>query len=258
MIIDGRKIAQRILESLNPANKLRLAAVLVGQNPELKKFIELKKKAAEGIGIDFQVYEFPEDIANDELEKELNKIAQTETNNGVIIELPLPTHLDTQHLLNLIPEEKDVDVLSQKSQDDFLSGKIKVLPPAVEAVKQIFEEYNIETKGKKAAVFGYGLLVGKPVSHWLTQQRAIVSIITEDTKEPEKISKKADIIISGVGQPNLITKNMVKEGVVVIDFGKDVDFEEVSKQAGLITPPVGGIGPIVVVAVLKNLVELNS
>ena len=132
-------------------------------------------------------------------------------------------------------------------------------------MKQIFEEHKIEPKGKIAAVFGYGLLVGKPVSHWLANQGATVSVINEFTPEPAELSKKADIIISGVGKPGLIKSDMIKEGAVVIDFGfvsagegiaGDVDFEEVSKKASLITPVPGGTGPIVVAAVLKNFVKL--
>ncbi|MEK7203544.1 MAG: bifunctional 5,10-methylenetetrahydrofolate dehydrogenase/5,10-methenyltetrahydrofolate cyclohydrolase [Patescibacteria group bacterium] len=279
MLIDGKKIAQKILEELKSKTKnlekpLRLVGVLVGDNPELKKFIELKKKAAEEIGVEFRSYEFPENITNSKLREELNKIAKAKVNHGVIIELPLPKHLNTQYLLNTIPEEKDVDVLSQKSQAAFFAGRSKALPPSVETAKQIFQEYSIEPKGKTVAVFGYGLLVGKFVSHWLINQGATVSVITEFTKEPDKISKEADIIVSGVGpirgrdtlralaasngvkKLNLITEDMVKQGAVVIDFGKDVDFESVSKKAGLITPPTGGVGPIVVASVLKNLVEL--
>ena len=261
MIIDGRKIAQRILEETKEKAKkfkkpLRLAAVLVGENTDLKKFVELKKKAAEEIGIEFKIYKFPESITNNKLREELNKISKVKTTHGVIIELPLPKHLNTQYLLNTIPVEKDIDVLSEKSQGKFFNDRGKVLPPSVEAVKQIFEEYNINPKGKKVAVFGYGLLVGKLVSHWLMNQGATVSIVIEYTKEPEKISKEADIVISGVGKQNLITDDMIKKGTVVIDFGKDADFENISKKAGLITPPVGGVGPIVVAAVLKNLVDL--
>ena len=261
MIIDGRKIAQRILKEVKGKAKkfekpLRLVAVLVGENPELRKFIELKKKAAQEVGIDFKIYEFPEDITNNKLREELNKITKAKVNYGIIIELPLPKHLNTQYLLNTIPEEKDVDVLSQKSQGAFFVGKSKILPPAIEAVQQIFTEYSIDPKGKLAVVFGYGLLVGKQVSHWLINQGATVMVITEYTKDQVKISKEADIIISGVGKPGLITADMIKSGATVIDFGKDVDFEAASKKAGLITPPIGGVGPIVVAAVLKNLVEL--
>lgn len=262
MTIDGKKIANKVLEEtkekiVKSGKKLRLAAVLVGENPELKKFIELKKKAAEEIGIEFRIYEFPGNITNNKLREELNKIAKAKVNHGVIIELPLPSHLNTQYLLNAIPEEKDVDVLSEKSQGKFFGGKSKVLPPSVEAVKQIFEEYKIEPGGKAAAVFGYGLLVGKFVSHWLVNQGVTVSIITEHTSNAERYSLYADVVISGVGRPNLVTANMVKEDAIVIDFGRDVDFENVSKKAGLITPPVGGVGPIVVASVIKNLVELN-
>lgn len=263
MIIDGRKISQRILEETKEklqknGKSLRLAAVLVGESPELKKFIELKKKAAEEIGVEFRTYKFPENITNNKLREELNKIAKANVNHGVIIELPLSEHLNVQYLLNTIPQEKDVDVLSEKSQGKFFTGRVKVLPPSVEAVRQIFKEYKINPKGKRIAIFGYGLLVGKLVSHWLVNQCATVSIITEHTKEPGKISKGADIIVSGVGKPNLITADKVKEGAIVIDFGKDADFEKVLKKADLITPPIGGIGPIVVAAVLKNLVDLWS
>ena len=261
MIINGKKIAQRILEEVKEKlqkseKKLWLAAVLVGQNLELKKFVELKKKAAEEIGIEFRTYEFPENVTENQLEKELNEIAEDETVNGIIIELPLPKHLNTQCLLNTIPEKKDIDVLSKKSQDAFFAGKSKILPPAVEAVKQIFEEYKINPKGKTAAIFGYGLLVGELVSHWLVNQGATVSIITEHVKEPEKISKETDIIVSGVGKQNLITEDMIKDGAIIIDFGKDADFESISQKTSLITPPVGGVGPIVVASVLKNLIEL--
>ncbi len=261
MIIDGRKIADRILEEVKEklrksGKSLRLAAVLVGENPELEKFVQLKAKAAEKIGVAFPVYQFLKEIEADELVKRVREVLSF--NDGVLVELPLPQHIDQQAVLNEIPEEKDVDVLSQKSQEKFFSGKSKVLPPSVEAVKQIFEEYKIDPKGKTAVVFGQGILVGKPVSHWLANQGAKVSIIIEHTKEPAEISKYADIVISGVGQADLITADMVKDGAVAIDFGKDVDFEEVSQKAGLITPPTGGVGPIVVAAVLKNFVELNS
>lgn len=263
MIIDGRKIAQKILEEVkNKVQKsgknFRLAAVLVGESQELKKFVELKKKAVEEVGIEFRAYEFPENITNNKLCEELNKISKVKTTNGVLIELPLPNHLNTQYLLNTIPEEKDIDVLSEKSQGKFYVGKSKILPPSAEVVKQIFEEYNVDPKGKTAAVFGYGLLVGKLVSHWLINQGATVTVITEHTKEPEKISREADMIVSGAGKPNLITEDMAKEGVIIIDFGKDIDFSTVSKKALLITPPVGGVGPVVVAAVLKNLVDLWS
>ena len=285
MLIDGKKIAEEMLaEVAEEVKKLskppRLAAILVedahlavGPPSGLRKFLELKKKTAGKVGIDFRLYEFPADITTQKLRKKIVGIAKDSVNQGVLIELPLPAHINTQYVVNAIPQEKDVDVLSEKLQGAFFVGRSVILPPAVEAVKVIFEKHSIDPKGKNCAVFGYGLLIGKPVSHWLAQQGATVSIINEFTSNPAELSRQADIVISGVGpirgkdplralaasngasQP-LITADMVKEGSVIIDFAKDVDFEAVSKKASLITPPVGGVGPIVVAAVLKNLMIL--
>ncbi|MBI2063124.1 MAG: bifunctional 5,10-methylenetetrahydrofolate dehydrogenase/5,10-methenyltetrahydrofolate cyclohydrolase [Candidatus Yanofskybacteria bacterium] len=183
-------------------------------------------------------------------------MAKAGVNHGVLVELPLPLHINTQYIINAVPQEKDVDVLSEKSQGAFLADRSLILPPAVEAVKIIFEKYDINPKGKNCAVFGYGLLVGKPIGHWLASQGATVSIINEFTSNPAELSCHADIIVAGTGQEDLITKDMIKEGSVIIDFAKDVDFDEVSKKASWITPVPGGVGPIVIAAVLKNLLTL--
>lgn len=302
MIIDGKKIAEEMLaEVVEEVKKLpkppRLAAVLAGdthlavgppsglgvqpQKPQevepqksgLRKFLELKKKAAEKVGIDFRIYEFPAEITTQKLRKEIVGIAKAKVNQGIIIELPLPAHINTQYILNAIPPEKDPDVLSEKSQGSFFVGRSVILPPAVEATKQILKYLKVEAQGKTCAVFGYGLLVGKPVSHWLAQQGATISMINEFTLNAKHYSLDADIIISGVSKPNLITADTIKDGVGIIDFGYnvlseagsqklgampvgDVDFDEVSKKAGWITPVPGGVGPIVVAAVLKNLITL--
>lgn len=270
MVINGKKIADEILNDLSAAvkkltRKPQVAAVLVGDQGNGRKFLEVKKKAAEKVGIEFRIYEFPEDISSKELRKNLVQIVKGSTISGMIIELPLPEKFNTQYILNSIPEDKDPDVLSLKAQGSFFGSRSKVLPPAVEAVKEVLEENKIDLKGKRCVIFGYGLLVGRPVSHWLASEGATVEVINEFTKSPGEISKEADIIISGVGKPNLITADMVKEGAIVIDFGYeelggkvvgDVDFEQVSKKASLITPVPGGVGPIVVAAVLKNLLTL--
>ena len=303
MIIDGKQISCEILRRLGKEIrqknlKLRLAAVLVhpvrGKTPRLesgssanhafqagwtsngtgiKKFLEFKGKAAREIGVDYNIFEFPETIAENQLKKEVKKIVQDEENDGVLVELPLPKGVNAQNILNEINIEKDVDVLSQEAQDLFYEAepsmeiRPRILPPAVEAVQTILAFYNVGVKNKKTAVFGYGLLVGKPVAHWLKQNGADVSVVDENTKDPHKYSLEADIIISGVGKPEFIGGDMVKRGVVAIDFGYqnkdgrmtgDFKFDEVAPKASLITPVPGGVGPIVVAAVLKNLVKLNS
>jgi methylenetetrahydrofolate dehydrogenase (NADP+)/methenyltetrahydrofolate cyclohydrolase len=275
MVIDGRKIAGEILAELAeevknlpkpwPGRPPKMAAVLVGNIGGSRKFLELKQKAAEKIGIDYNIYEFPADSSTEELRDQIEEIAKDVSCDGVIIELPLPPQVSTQDILDIIPKNKDADVLSQKAQNDFYTGKSKILPPAVEALRIVFEKNEIDITAKKCAVFGQGLLVGKPISYWLDQNGAMVTSIDEFTEKPGMLSKDADIIVSGVGKANLIKGEMVKKGVVVIDFGYnningktvgDVDFEAVIKKASLITPVPGGMGPVVIAAVFKNLIKL--
>lgn len=277
MVIDGKIIAEKILNetkaklvSIKTLQRAQgkppfLAGVMIGKNDASLSFLNIKKRTAKSVGIDFRIYEFPENISNGELRKKLGQILKGHICGGMIVELPLPPHLSVQHILNMVPEEKDPDVLSQKSQGTFFVGRSNILPPSAEAVKNILEECEVGIKGKTAAIFGYGLLVGRPVAHWLATQGATVSIINEFTKNPAEISRQADIIVSGVGKANLITVDMIKEGSVVIDFGYskiggkisgDVDFENAKEKASFITPPTGGTGPIVVASVIKNFVNL--
>lgn len=271
MIIDGKKIAGDMLTEVAKAVKKlpklpRLAAVLIGDHVGSRKFLELKKKTAGKVGIDFRLYEFPAEITTQKLRKEIVDIAKAQVNQGVLLELPLPSHINAQYVLNAIPVEKDVDVLSEKAQGTFFAGRSTILPPAVEAVKIILAQNNIDLRGKNCAVFGYGSLVGKPVSHWLASRGATVSIINEFTLYPIPYTLNADVVVSGVGKPNFIKSDMIKDKAVVIDFGYnsidgqitgDVDFENIIEKVSLITPVPGGVGPIVIAAVLKNLLSLT-
>jgi methylenetetrahydrofolate dehydrogenase (NADP+)/methenyltetrahydrofolate cyclohydrolase len=272
MIINGKEIAEKISESLKKeiqesGRKLTMAAVLVGGNEELKRFVALKEKAAEKIGIGFKFFEASEKLSQEELISEIKKLSQDTAIDGILVELPLPDKYDTQKVLDAIVPEKDVDILTTENQKKFYNGDFSVLPPAVEALKNILNEIKLDVKGKQAVVFGVGQLVGKPVSRWFESEGARVSVIDIDTKHPEKISPQADILVSGVGKSRLIGVNMVKEGAVVIDFGYeltidgvtgDVNFNSVSKKAGAITPVPGGVGPLVVMAVFRNLVKLSK
>ncbi|MDP3697311.1 MAG: bifunctional 5,10-methylenetetrahydrofolate dehydrogenase/5,10-methenyltetrahydrofolate cyclohydrolase [Candidatus Taylorbacteria bacterium] len=284
MIIDGRKISEEVLEELkrqisSKNLKLRLAAVLVGNDQEFEKFVQLKGKAAKKIGVEFKIRQFPKEIETEELAKRIREISAIA--DGILVEMPLPEHIDSSEVLNEIPVEKDVDVLSEKAQRRFYGQDLEVelpsglgsstsrqvFPPAVEALKIVLEKYSVVVKGKKVAVFGQGALIGKPISHWLERQGAEVFRIRSKTENPEKFSREVNIVIAGVGKPGLIMGDMVREGVIVIDFGYgkkdnkmvgDVDFDSVSPKASLITPVPGGMGPILIVAVLKNLVKLNA
>ena len=280
MLIDGTTIANKILgqiaeEVINLEKTLHLAAIVVGDDPAPNKFVELKKKAAEKVGMQFSIYKLEENISKqEEAFNTLKFLASDPSVHGILIELPLPSGWDTQKILDLVPASKDVDVLSGSAQKEFYNNAGKILPPAVGALKIVCDEHEISLKGKRVAVFGQGMLVGKPIAHWLERQGAKVDKIDENTLNPERYSLNADVVISGVGKPGLITGEMVKNEAVVIDYGfgkkpfdsvrgenssrifGDVDFESVSKKASLITPVPGGMGPLVIAAVLQNLVIL--
>lgn len=283
MNINGKIIADKILEEIREKVRaqnlsLVLGAVLVGNEPSLKKFVDLKAKAAEKAGIGFKYFNFSEDIETVELSKKIKQICNSGEIDGLLVELPLPEHLKQRDVLNAVSIEKDVDVLSSKAQEKFYAGGFGILPPAVEALKIVMNEVGINPKGKSAAVFGRGLLVGKPIAHWLKSQGAEVFEIDEFTQNPKQYSINADIIVSGVGKPDLITGDMVKGGSYIFDFGYgksrrhsvgipteasgkmagDVDFTSVAPKCRYITPVPDGMGPVVVASVLKNLVKLNS
>lgn len=276
MIIDGKKIAEEMLAEVAKKVKtlrqiqgksLKLVTILVGRHLGSKKFLELKGVAAKKAGIDFEMKEFPDDLPEGALLSRVKSFVQSSDGAGILIELPLPRQYQPASFLNAIPPEKDIDVLSETAQKRFFSGDFTVLPPAVEAVKIIFDKYKINPRGKKVAVFGHGRLVGKPIAYWLYQRRAMVSVVDELTKNPDQYSKEAAILISGVGRAQLIGREMIKEGAVVIDFGYenlegrmvgDVNFEETKDKASLITPVPGGVGPIVIAAVLGNLLKLHN
>lgn len=284
-ILDGKKLSERILANLkkeikNHRLKLRLAVISVGENPISQIFINQKEMACEKIGIDFKLFKFPTKIKNSELKKEISGIVKNPANSGVIIQLPLPKKFLPEEILNLISEEKDIDVLSENSLGKFYQalpsfssknlggqGTLKILPPTVQGILYIFKNYKIDLKGKNVVIVGAGRLVGFPLAIQLLKEKATVSVLNEFTKDAPSFLKKADILISGVGKPNLIKGNMIKRGVIVIDAGTsvkngrlvgDVDFKSVSQRASYITPVPGGVGPLTVACLFENLIMLNK
>lgn len=201
-------------------------------------------------------------VSQVKLERQVKKIGKDAKISGVIVQLPLPKRLNTQHVLDLIPTKKDVDVLSSASFSDFALGILPILPPTVGAIALLLKEAKKKLEGSKVVVVGAGRLVGLPIALWLTQQGATISLIQKGTKNTSQIILEADIVISGVGKPGLITGKMIKKGAVVIDAGTsveggsikgDVDFESVLKKASFLTPVPGGVGPLTVVCLFKNL-----
>ncbi len=271
-LLDGKKLSEKILgdikgEIKKRKLKLTLAVVQIGENPVSQIFINQKKKACEKVGINFRLFKFPVKVSAPRLKKEIKKIVRNPANSGIIIQLPLPKKFLPEEFLNLILEERDIDVLSEESLGKFYQGTLKILPPTVNGILRLLKNYKIELKGKDVVVIGAGRLVGFPLAIQLLKEKATLSVLNEFTKDALSFTKKADIVISGVGRPDLIKSKMVKRGVVIIDAGSamkkgklvgDVDFKSIGQKASYITPVPGGVGPMTVACLLENLIRLHK
>jgi len=277
IIVDGNKIANKILDDLkkrieNVKRPLCLAVVFLGNNKISASFVRKKREVAERIDISFKLFNFPTAISNRQLRQFLAKIAKRRDIHGIIIQLPLPASLNSQYILDAIPPSKDVDVLSSFSLGKFYTNKLKISPPVVAAVLKILDQYDIKVKAQQIVLVGSGQLTGKPLLLSLSNQGATVSVVNKFTPSLADYTKRADILISGVGQSNIINYNIVKKGSIVIDIGinvetlrngknvfkGDIDPVGIEKKAKIFVPSSGGLGPITVAMVMKNLVELNS
>lgn len=270
-IIDGKKIADAILEDLKKktANKqIGLAVLIVGENEASKIYVKMKKNACQKVGIKSFIFEFLENISEDELLCEIEKLNKNINVHGILVQMPLPKHIDPQNVIYAIDPKKDVDGFHPLNIGKMFLGQKNVLMPCTPlGVKILLEKANVEVEGKHAVIIGRSNIVGKPLAAILVQNQkgcnATVTIAHGKTENLKEITKSADILISAVGKPNLVTKDMVKKGVVVIDVGitrlkekkkivGDVDFENVLKIASKITPVPGGVGPMTIAILLEN------
>ncbi len=265
----GESVAAKIyceLKKTSGLEKLKLAVVQVGNQGASVKYIEEKKKACENLGIGFELFGYPENISQEELKEKVLALGRDPLVTGMLIQLPLPKDIQTQEILDLIPFEKDVDVLSSARLESFASSDDPLFPPTVRAISLLLKETGANLKEKQVVVVGAGRLVGSPVMTWLSKQRIRFNLVRQSTQNKEEILKQADVIISGVGKKNLITGAMIKEGVVVIDAGKsveageasgDVEQESVFRKASFLSPVPGGVGPLTVACLIDNLVSLS-
>jgi len=271
-IIDGKQLAQNILEHVkNDTTSLiragvspRLAVVFVGHNGPSRTYIKRKKEAAEYVQIMCDVHRFDEDISENTLIQKIQDIQSDDSVHGIIVQLPLSKHLDTHTILNTLDPDKDVDCMTDKNMGKLVTETNILCPPTPLAVLTILDNIHAEIKGKNITIVGAGALVGKPLAIMLVNKQATVTICNEFTTDLKKKTQKADILITAVGKKDLITKDMVKKGVIMIDTGiafehkkmyGDVDFLHVAPKSSYITPTPGGIGPITVSLLLANVVH---
>ncbi len=271
-LLKGKEVAEIILTEL----KLKVAAlpkkpilgiVSVGEDPASQVYIQKKIKAAEEIGIKAKHYQLRENIEEKEL---LNLIGQLNLDpemDGFIVQLPLPKQIREEKVIESISPEKDVDGFHPFNQGKMFQGIINsdsLLPATPFGIMRLLEHYRIELEGKKAVIVGRSNIVGKPLAALLLNKNATVTITHSKTKNLAEHTQTADIIISAVGKPNLITAEMVQPGAIVIDVGMnrvdgklvgDVDFEKVKEKASYITPVPGGVGPMTVAMLMHNLIS---
>lgn len=266
-IVDGKALRDKILvqltrmvkgENLKP----KLAIILVGEDEPSLRYIRQKQKAAEQIGATAELIQFPESVNQKALSEKIIELNHDKSITGIIVQLPLPSHLDKEKIISAINPDKDVDGLTDDSPFQ---------PATPLGIMEILSEYKVELRGKVATVLGRSKLVGEPVKKLLEKEGTRVIQIHSQTPKPiDALVQQGDIVISAVGkEPKLVTTGMVKEGAVVIDVGTnvdpdsgklvgDVDFEKVAEKASLITPVPGGVGPLTVAMLMTNLVKSAS
>ena len=268
-ILDGRKIAEKIKRRLKAqVKKMKqrpgLAVVYIGNDPVSLSYIRAKEKAAKEIGIDFLFYKLTDKSSEKKVVGLIHRLNQDKNISGIIVQLPLSAHLPKKEILNAIALEKDIDVLSDKARELLKNGQPIFIPPPAGAVLEFLKTAKMPLKKSTVVVVGRGMLVGEPVAMLLKQRAKRLIVCDRKTKSLTTETRKADILISAVGQPNLIKKEMVKKGAVVIDAGTakykgkivgDVDFADVSLKTSYITPVPGGVGPVTVAMLLANAVK---
>ncbi len=273
-ILDGKKLAKKIEQNVaKEVEALKattgrvpgLAVILVGNDPASQAYVGMKKKACDRVGFYSVTHEMPESISQEAIEETIRMMNQNPNIDGILIQLPLPSQIDTTKLLELVDPSKDVDGFHPYNVGRLTTGLDGFVPCTPLGVMELLDEYNIDVKGKNCCVVGASNIVGKPMAALLLNANATVEICHIFTDDLKKHTQNADMIFVGAGVINLIKKDMVKEGAVVVDIGinrndegklvGDVDFENVSKKCSYITPVPGGVGPMTIAMLLANTLK---
>ena len=269
--IDGKAFSQTVLEKIREEHSqlkekygkpAGLAVVIVGNNPASQVYVKNKIRACEDVGFYSENIELDENISEKELLQEIDKLNKNDRINGILVQLPLPAHINELKIIDSISPEKDVDGFHVSNIGKMVIGdETGFLSCTPYGIMQLLEEYKIEIAGKDAVIIGRSNIVGKPMALMLIQKGATVQVCNSNTKDLRKKLSKADIIIVAAGVPKLLKKEDVKEGAVVIDVGinrvdgkicGDVDYEEVAEKTSYITPVPGGVGPMTIASLIKN------
>lgn len=272
-ILDGKALSEELIDSVKEkASKLHptLAVILVGKNPASMAYVRNKKRACERSGIEYRQYDYPDSITQESLLQKIQELNEDDSVNGLIVQLPLPEQIYVPDVIRAVDPAKDVDGFHAYNIGKmFLSPEFEDLPPATPlGIVKLLDHYDIPIQGREVVVVGHSNIVGKPISMMMLNRNATVTTCHIYTKDLAAHTRQADILIVAVGKEKLITADMVRKGVIVVDVGMnrnaegklcgDVDFEEVSKKASFITPVPGGVGPMTVAALILNTVRATE
>jgi methylenetetrahydrofolate dehydrogenase (NADP+)/methenyltetrahydrofolate cyclohydrolase len=276
-IIDGKAIAQRkqaemaeVVAKLVPqvGRAPGLAVLMVGDNPASAAYVRNKERACQKLGIASLGQHFATDVSQTELEQVIDRLNQDDRVDGILVQLPLPDHLNAIALLNRIAPDKDADGLHPFNLGKLVRDEVGLRSCTPAGVMELLQEYHLDPAGQMAVVIGRSILVGKPIAMMLLQANATVVMAHSRTKDLKSVVQNADILVAAVGKPQLITADLIKPGAIVIDVGinrvtddtgksrlvGDVDFQAIAEVAGYITPVPGGVGPMTVTMLLHNTI----
>lgn len=273
IIIDGKNLAKKIRQELkeecdelkkNGINP-KLAVIMVGDDPASKVYVRNKSKACEDVGIDYEEFILKKETTQEELIELIKKLNNDNNINGILLQSPIPKHLNINEAFKSITYMKDVDGFTPASVGKLCIGEDTFVSCTPYGVMKMFEEYNIDLTGKDVVILGRSNIVGKPLIQCCLQRNATVTVCHSKTKNLAEHTKRADIIISAIGQSKFVKADMIKDGAVIIDVGinrgedgkltGDVDFENVEKKASYITPVPGGVGPMTIAMLMNNVIK---
>ena len=272
-LIDGKAISTALKEELKvKVDALKeqgiepcLAVILVGEDPASTVYVNNKKKACEFIGIKSLSYELPESTTQDELLALIDKLNADDGVNGILVQLPLPKHIDEDAVIQAVSPKKDVDGFHPQSVGALCIGQKGFVSCTPAGIIELLKRSNVEIEGKECVIIGRSNIVGKPMSLLMLRENATVTVCHSRTKNLKEVTRRADILIVAIGKPKMITAEYVKEGAVVIDVGihrlegkklcGDVDFDTVAEHTSMITPVPGGVGPMTIAMLMKNCVD---
>ena len=275
-IIDGKNLAKKIRQELkeecdelkNNGINPKLAVIMVGDDPASKVYIRNKSKACEDVGIEYEEFILKDETTQEKLIELIKKLNNDKIINGILLQSPIPKHLNINEAFKAITYMKDVDGFTPSSVGKLCIGEDTFISCTPYGVMKMFEEYNIDLTGKDVVILGRSNIVGKPLIQCCLQKNATVTVCHSKTKNLAEHTKRADVVISAIGQSKFVKEDMVKDGAVIIDVGinrgedgkltGDVDFENVEKKASYITPVPGGVGPMTIAMLMNNVIKATK